>query len=52
MRLVPAPGGAGLLYDSLQRRPGSNVVAHQPCNIPDITVLATSRMIDIRELSL
>ena len=56
---VRASGGAGLLYDSLRRRTGSNVVAHRPRNIVDIlqtdhfemTVLATSRMIDIRKLS-
>jgi hypothetical protein len=56
---VRASGGAGLLYDSLRRRTGSNVVAHRPGNITDIvqtdhfeiTVLATSRMIDVRRLS-
>ena len=57
---VRASGGAGLLYDSLRRRSGVNVVAHRPRNITDIvqtdhfeiTVLATSRMIDVRKLSL
>jgi hypothetical protein len=57
---VRASGGAGLLYDSLRRRNNSNVVAHRPHNITDIvqmvhfeiTVLATSRMIDVRKLSL
>jgi hypothetical protein len=57
---VRARGGAGLLYDSLRRRTGVNVVAHRPRNITDIvqtdhfevTVLATSRMIDVRKLSL
>jgi RES domain len=57
---VRASGGAGLLYDSLRRRTGSNVVAHRPRNIADIvqtdhfeiTVLATSRAIDVRKLSL
>jgi hypothetical protein len=57
---VRASGGAGLLYDSLRRRTGSNVVAHRPRNIADlvqtdhfeITVLATSRTIDVRKLSL
>jgi hypothetical protein len=57
---VRASGGAGLLYDSLRRRNGSNAVAHRPLNITDIlqtdhfeiTVLATSRMIDVRKLSL
>jgi hypothetical protein len=56
---VRASGGAGLLYDSLRRRSGSNVVAHRPRNITDIvqadhfevTVLASSRMIDVRKLS-
>jgi hypothetical protein len=56
---VRASGGAGLLYDSLRRRAGGNVVAHRPGNITDIvqtdhfeiTVLATSRMIDVRRLS-
>jgi hypothetical protein len=57
---VRARGGAGLLYDSLRRRTGSNLIAHRPRNIADIvqtdhfeiTVLATSRTIDIRKLSL
>jgi hypothetical protein len=56
---VRAAGGAGLLYDSLRLRTGSNVVAHRPGNITDIvqtdhfelTVQATSRMIDVRKLS-
>jgi hypothetical protein len=56
---VRASGGAGLLYDSLRRRTGVNVVAHRPRNITDIvqtdhfeiTVLATSRTIDVRKLS-
>jgi hypothetical protein len=56
---VRASGGAGLLYDSLRRRSGSNVVAHRPGNITDIvqtdhfeiTVMAASRMIDVRRLS-
>jgi RES domain len=56
---VRASGGAGLLYDSLRRRTGSNVVAHRPGNITDIvqtdhfeiTVMAASRMIDVRRLS-
>ena len=56
---VRASGGAGLLYDSLRRRTGSNVVAHRPRNVTDIvqtdhfeiTALATSRMIDVRKLS-
>ncbi|MEH2500277.1 hypothetical protein V1294_006756 [Bradyrhizobium sp. AZCC 1678] len=57
---VRASGGAGLLYDSLRRRTGVNVVAHRPRNISDIvqtdhfeiTILATSRTIDVRKLSL
>jgi RES domain len=57
---VRASGGAGLLYDSLRRRTGVNGVANRPRNITDIvqtdhfeiTVLATSRMIDVRKLSL
>jgi hypothetical protein len=57
---VRASGGAGLLYDSLRRLTGVNVVAHRPRNISDIvqtdhfdiTVLATSRTIDVRKLSL
>jgi RES domain len=56
---VRASGGAGLLYDSLRRRAGSNAVAHRPRNVVDIaqtdhfeiTVLATSRTIDVRKLS-
>ena len=54
-----ASGGAGLLYDSLRRRAGINVVAHRPRNIVDIvqadhfeiTVQATARTIDVRQLS-
>ena len=56
---VRASGGAGLLYDSLRRRTGSNVVAHRPRNITDIlqtdhfeiSVLTTSRTVDVRKLS-
>jgi hypothetical protein len=55
---IRASGGAGLLYDSLRRRTGSNVVAHRPGNIIDIvqtdrfeiTALATSGTIDVRKL--
>jgi hypothetical protein len=54
-----ASGAAGLLYDSLRRRAGINVVAYRPRNIVDIvqtdhfeiTVQATSRTIDVRRLS-
>jgi hypothetical protein len=57
---VRASGGAGLLYDSLRRRTGVNVVGHRPRNIADIvqtdhfeiSVQATSRTIDVRKLSL
>jgi hypothetical protein len=56
---VRSSGGAGLIYDSLRRQTGVNVVAHRPRNIADIvqtdhfeiTVLATSRTIDVRKLS-
>ena len=57
---VRASGGAGLLYDSLRRRTGVNVIlAHAPATYTDIvqtdhfeiTVLATSRTIDVRQLS-
>jgi hypothetical protein len=56
---VRASGGAGLVYHSLRRRPGSNVVAHRPRNITDIvqtdhfeiTVEAAARVIDVRRLS-
>lgn len=56
---IRASGGAGLLYDSLRRRTGINVVAHRPRNIVDIvqtdhfeiTVQATARIIDVRQLS-
>jgi hypothetical protein len=57
---IRASGGAGLLYDSLRRRGGVNIVAHRPRNIRDIaqtdhfeiTVMAPSRVIDVRKLSL
>jgi hypothetical protein len=56
---IRASSGAGLLYDSLRRRGGCNVVAHRPRNITEIvqtdhfemTVEAASRMIDVRRLS-
>ena len=56
---IRASGGAGLLYDSLRRQTGVSVVAHRPRNITEIvqtdhfeiTVLATSRTIDVRKLS-
>jgi len=54
-----AAGGPGLLYDSLRRRTGVNVVAHRPRNIVDIAqtdhfeiaVSSISRNIEIRKLS-
>jgi hypothetical protein len=57
---IRASDGAGLLYDSLRRRTGVNVVARRPRNITDIvqtdhfeiTVLATVRTIEVRKLSL
>jgi hypothetical protein len=56
---VRASGGAGLLYDSLRRLNGSNVITHRARNITDIIqtnhfeilVLATSRTIEVRKLS-
>ena len=56
---VRASGGAGILYDSVRRRSGVNVVAHRPRNIVEITqtdhfeitVTAIARMIDVRRLS-
>jgi hypothetical protein len=56
---VRASGGAGLLYDSLRRRTGTNVVAHRPRNITEIvqtdhfeiTVMAAARVIEVRRLS-
>jgi hypothetical protein len=57
---IRASGGAGLLYDSLRRRTGNNVLAHRPRNITDIVqtdhfeiaVSAASRMIEVRRLSM
>lgn len=57
---VRASGGAGILYDSLRRRTGINVVALRPRNITDIVqadhfeiaVSATSRTIEVGKLSL
>jgi hypothetical protein len=56
---VRAAGGAGLVYDSLRRRGGVNVVAHRPRNVTDIvqtdhfevTVAAAARTIEVRRLS-
>jgi hypothetical protein len=56
---IRTSGGSGLLYNSLRRRAGINVVAHRPRNIVDIlqtdhfeiTVEATARTIDVRQLS-
>lgn len=56
---VRSTGGAGILYDSLRRRTGVNIVAHRPRNIRDvvqaehfeITVFAGGRRIDVRKLA-
>jgi RES domain len=56
---VRISGGAGLLYDSLRRRGGVNVVAYRPRNIIDIVqtdhfridVAATSRTLEVWKLS-
>lgn len=56
---VRSTGGAGILYDSLRRRTGVNIVAHRPRNIRDvvqaehleITVFADDRRIDVRKLA-
>jgi hypothetical protein len=57
---VRTSGGAGLIYDSLRRRTGVNVVARGPRNITDIVqtdlfeiaVSSASRTIEIRKLSM
>jgi hypothetical protein len=57
---VRTSGGAGLIYDSLRRQTGVNVVAHRPRNITDIVqtdhfeiaVSSETRTIDVRKLSL
>ena len=54
-----ATGSAGLIYDSLRRRGGTNVVAHRPRNITDImqtehyevTVSAAARVIEVKKLT-
>jgi hypothetical protein len=56
---VRASGGAGILYDSLRRQTGINVVAHRPRNTADIvqadhfeiSVSAAARAIEVRKLS-
>jgi len=56
---IRASGGAGLLYDSLRRRTGTNVVSHRPRNVTDIVqtdhfeiaVSAAARTIEVRKLS-
>jgi hypothetical protein len=56
---VRTSGGAGLLYDSLRRRTGLNVVAHRPRNVIDIVqtdhfriqVSAATRTIELHKLS-
>ncbi len=55
---IRASGGLGILYDSLRRRRGSNVVAFRPRSIVDIgegetfeiSVSASRRSIDVRRL--
>lgn len=54
-----ASGGAGILYDSLRRRTGTNVVAFRTRNVTqvvqadhfEIAVSAASRTIEVRKLS-
>lgn len=56
---IRSSGGAGILYTSLRRRAGTNVVAFRTHNITDImqedhfeiSVIAADRTIDIRRLS-
>ncbi|HLJ63551.1 MAG TPA: RES family NAD+ phosphorylase [Stellaceae bacterium] len=56
---IRASGGAGILYDSLRRRGGENVVAHRPRNITtllqtdhyEIAASAASRQIEVSLLS-
>jgi RES domain len=56
---VRASGGSGILYDSLRRQTGINVVAHRPRNAADIvqtdhfeiSVSAAARAIEVRKLS-
>ena len=55
---VRAAGGAGILYDSLRRRTGVNVVAHRPRNIAgiaqtdhfEVAVSSSGRTIEVRKL--
>jgi hypothetical protein len=56
---VRRAGEAGILYDSLRRRGGTNIVAHRPTNVLDVTqadhfeirVPAVGRRIDVRKLT-
>jgi hypothetical protein len=56
---VRRAGEAGILYDSLRRRGGINIVAHRPTNILDVAqadhfeirVPAIGRLIDVRKLT-
>jgi hypothetical protein len=56
---VRSNGAAGILYDSLRRRAGVNIVAHRPRNIRnvvqadhfEITVSADDRRIDVQRLT-
>jgi hypothetical protein len=57
---IRASGGAGLVYDSLRRRSGVNVVAHRPRNVTEImqtdhfeiAVSSASRTMEVRRLSM
>jgi hypothetical protein len=52
-------GEAGIIYDSLRRRGGTNIVAHRPTNILDVTqadhfevrVPAVGHRVDVRKLT-
>jgi hypothetical protein len=56
---IRASGSAGILYDSVRRRGGINVVAYRPRNITEImqtdhyeiVAFAASRQIDVRKLT-
>jgi hypothetical protein len=56
---IRATGGAGILYDSLRRRGGVNIVAHRPRNITDILqtdryeilASAVSRRIEVHRIA-
>lgn len=56
---VRASGGAGILYDSVRRRGGVNIVAYRPTNVLDIAqadhfeirAVAAARRIEVRRLT-